>query len=86
VDDAILFGACYVHEFHSLKAIMVLLCSTMGMQTNMLKSFLTVCSIREEVHAQLNTIPPFAQKNIHHSLKYLGFVLNPNAYVCEDWN
>jgi hypothetical protein len=38
-----------------------------------------------DLQEQLNEVLPFPRKSIDEGMKYLGFVLNPNTYLFEDW-
>jgi len=85
VDNVLLFGARFVHEFQTLRDILDLLCSTNGMQINLAKSNLFVSSLQEEVLALLDNILPFLRKSINVGVKYHNFELKPNVYSVDNW-
>ena len=67
------------------KKILELYKKATSMHINVEKSILLENTIPEAIKERIQAETPYILKPMDDGFKYLGFVLNPNAYSFRDW-
>jgi len=85
-DDILLFYEGTRRDALNLKEVLDLYYTATGMEINLEKSTLSFYEVSEEDCRVLSYLFPYQQIDFNLGLKYLGFVLKPNAYGIKDWS